>query len=486
MEGMEADLLLRSRDSITIGRGLQSQAKVLVCPGSAVCFSKSGALLALVEPLGVRIIRTQTYTEDVMRLRREKVLFMDFSPDENYLVTWEKWVQAPNLAVWRLSDGALVHQFTVKKVTKETWPVLKWRSDSQVFLLKDGNEVISYNVAGPELLRIGENLITSVSGSAGDPWKILTFCGEIRGQAPIVTYYIYSADGFHRISQETLSKGVEAQILWNKQSTAWLIWCQTDVDSTGRSYYGEHSLYIMNESGQCKAVKTADGPIYDVAWSPTGEEFIVLSGFMPATCVLYNSKGNKITEITKNHLNTIRWDPFGQLFILAGFGNLAGDIEVWARVRMQVIGRFTSPMTVACEWCPDGLHILTATLTPRMRVDNGWKIWHHRGRIVSSEMEEGELWEALWKPETRRKPVIDTEIQVEEAKKSTYRPPTGSAGFAERFRAVKEGQGTVQPSKPVPPPAAAADLIPGYVPTETKKRRKKKKPKEGAADPAPS
>jgi len=480
---MDADLLLRSRDSITVSRGLSSQSKVLVCPGSVLCFSKSGALLALVEPLGVRVLRTNTYTEDVLRLRRDKVIFMDFSPADDCLITCEKWVQAPNLAVWHLPDGALIHQFTVKKVGKESWPVLKWRGDGRMFLLKEGNEVVVYGVDGAEVMRVGEGLITSVFCSGGDPWRVLTFCGEIRGQPPIVTYYICQPSGFNRVAQETLAKGVEAVVLWNKQSTAWLIWCQTDVDTTGRSYYGEHSLYLMNETGHCKAIKTADGPIYDVSWSPTGEEFIVLSGFMPATCTLFNSKGNKVTEITKNHLNTIRWDPFGQLFILAGFGNLAGDMEIWARARMQVIGRLSSPMTVACEWCPDGLHIMTAVLTPRMRVDNGWKVWHYTGRMVQAEQEEGELWEAAWKPEVRRKPVIDTEIQAEESKKSTYRPPAGSAGFAERFRAVKEGQGTVQPSKPVPPPPAAADLIPGYVP-ETKKRRKKKKSKEGAAEPA--
>lgn len=480
---MDADLLLRSRDSITVSRGLSSQSKVLVCPGSSLCFSKSGALLALVEPLGVRVLRTSTYTEDVLRLRRDKVIFMDFSPTDDCLVTCEKWVQAPNLAVWHLPDGALIHQFTVKKVGKESWPVLKWREDGRVFLLKEGNEVVVYGVDGAEVMRVGEGLITSVFCSGGAPWRVLTFCGEIRGQPPIVTYYICEPSGFNRIAQETLAKGVEAVVLWNKQSTAWLIWCQTDVDSTGRSYYGEHSLYLMNETGHCKAIKTADGPIYDVSWSPTGEEFIVLSGFMPATCTLFNSKGNKVTEITKNHLNTIRWDPFGQLFILAGFGNLAGDVEIWARARMQVIGRLSSPMTVACEWCPDGLHLMTAVLTPRMRVDNGWKVWDYKGRVVHAEQEEGELWEALWRPEVRRKPVIDTEIQAEESKKSTYRPPAGSAGFAERFRAVKEGQGTVQPSKPVPPPAATADLIPGYVP-EAKKRRKKKKSKEGAAEPA--
>lgn len=30
---------------------------------------------------------------------------------------------------------------------------------------------------------------------------------------------------------------------------------------------------------------------------------------------------------------------------------------------------------VTCEWAPDGRHFLTATLAPRLRVDNGFQIF---------------------------------------------------------------------------------------------------------------
>ena len=74
-----------------------------------------------------------------------------------------------------------------------------------------------------------------------------------------------------------------------------LAWCQTDVDTTGRNYYGEHSLYLVNTS-YVKAVKTNEGPIYDVAWSPTGTEFIVISGYMPGKSVLYKPNGVKLKD----------------------------------------------------------------------------------------------------------------------------------------------------------------------------------------------
>lgn len=37
---------------------------------------------------------------------------------------------------------------------------------------------------------------------------------------------------------------------WNKSGTNLLFLTQTDVDKTGKSYYGESNLYLMNSAGQ--------------------------------------------------------------------------------------------------------------------------------------------------------------------------------------------------------------------------------------------
>ena len=32
-------------------------------------------------------------------------------------------------------------------------------------------------------------------------------------------------------------------------------------------------------------------------------------------------------------------------------------------------------VAVTCDWAPDGRHFLTATVAPRLNVDNGYQIW---------------------------------------------------------------------------------------------------------------
>ena len=52
-----------------------------------------------------------------------------------------------------------------------------------------------------------------------------------------------------------------------------------------------------------------------------------------------------------------------------------------------------------CEWSPDGKHILTAITSPRLRVDNGVRIWHVGGGLMYNE-ELQELYHVTWRPQS--------------------------------------------------------------------------------------
>lgn len=54
--------------------------------------------------------------------------------------------------------------------------------------------------------------------------------------------------------------------------------------------------------------------------------------------------------------------------------------------------------TTHFSWCPDGEHVVTATCSPRLRVSNGYKIWHYTGSVLHKwDMAAGsELWEVRW------------------------------------------------------------------------------------------
>ena len=96
----------------------------------------------------------------------------------------------------------------------------------------------------------------------------------------------------------------------------------------------------------------------------------------------------------------LRFNPQGRLLFLAGFGNLPGDIEVFDIVKKEKIGHIKAPCTVTCEWSPNGKHLLTSTIAPRLRVDNGWKLFEYYGNAIKHQGYDC-LLQAEWVPSAK-------------------------------------------------------------------------------------
>ena len=51
------------------------------------------------------------------------------------------------------------------------------------------------------------------------------------------------------VSQKSFFKGDKAQMKWNQNGTSLIVLAQTEVDKSGKSYYGETTLYLMSANG---------------------------------------------------------------------------------------------------------------------------------------------------------------------------------------------------------------------------------------------
>ena len=76
------------------------------------------------------------------------------------------------------------------------------------------------------------------------------------------------------------SKAQEISIKASPNGSVILLWSQNYVDSSGKSYYGEHALqYVQVIGGKARSfVPVFDAMIHDVQWTPTSDYFIVISG----------------------------------------------------------------------------------------------------------------------------------------------------------------------------------------------------------------
>ncbi|CAG8687899.1 20558_t:CDS:10 [Gigaspora margarita] len=106
----------------------------------------------------------------------------------------------------------------------------------------------------------------------------------------------------------------------------------------------------------------------------------------------WNDLGTNLLVLTQTEVDKTNKSYYG-----AGFGNLAGSIDIWDRENLKKISTIEAPNSSECFWSPDGRYIMTATLSPRLRVDNGYKIWHYTGVLVHDESIQ-ELLQVQWRP----------------------------------------------------------------------------------------
>jgi translation initiation factor 2A len=203
------------------------------------------------------------------------------------------------------------------------------------------------------------------------------------------------------VSQKTFYKGDKVQLKWNDLGTSLIVLAQTEVDKSNKSYYGETNMYILSANGSFDSRVDLDkeGPIHDVSWSPNSKEFGVVYGYMPAKTTIFNARAVAQHNFDLAPRNTILFSPQGRFVLVAGFGNLAGQMDIYdleknyAKVNTIVASNCTH-----CEWSPDGKHILTATTSPRLRVDNGIRLWHIGGTLMYNE-DMLELYHVTWRPQ---------------------------------------------------------------------------------------
>lgn len=123
-------------------------------------------------------------------------------------------------------------------------------------------------------------------------------------------------------------------------------------------------------------------------------------GYMPAKTTIFTFRGVPQHSFPLAPRNTIQFSPHGRFVLVAGFGNLAGQMDLYDLERNYYkIATVEASNASVCEWSPDGQFILTATTSPRLRVDNGIRLWHVSGALMYNE-EMTELYDVCWRPQS--------------------------------------------------------------------------------------
>ncbi|KAF4556269.1 Eukaryotic translation initiation factor eIF2A-like protein [Elsinoe fawcettii] len=375
-------------------------------------YSPDGRFFAWASPDRVNVVDAATGNVSTT-LPTENVFELSFSPLGTYIITWQRPSKdesgnaVKNLKVWRTLDDEAgtqgerspIGQYVQKSQTG--WN-LQYTADEKLCARCVTNEVQFYE--SHDLGTVWKKLrLEGVADFAVSPAStnvsLAAFTPGKNGQPAAVR--VYKVPQFDSpVSQKTFFKGDKVQLKWNQEGTSVIVLAQTDVDKTNKSYYGETNMYILSANGGFDSRITLDkeGPIHDVTWSPNSKEFGVVYGYMPAKTTIFNARAVATKDFPTAPRNTISFSPHGRFVLIAGFGNLQGDVDIYDLDKnYNKVCTLKASNASVCEWSPDGKHILFATTSPRLRVDNGIRIYHVGGSIIYVE-DMTELYNVYWRP----------------------------------------------------------------------------------------
>ncbi|KAM3874661.1 eukaryotic translation initiation factor 2A [Diretmus argenteus] len=378
-------------------------------PSRQTAFSSDGTLFGWCNGQKVSVVKSSDGSL-VLTLDLPKTTMLAFSPLNTILVTWQPYTKSQenpqgdaNLQLWDLQSGSLLKALYQKKV--ETW-CPSWSEDEKIAARSVNNELHFFE--NNEFNTIANKLhLQKVSdfvlSPGGQPSKVCVYVPGSKGSPSFVRLYQYPVLGgpTATLANKSFFKADRVAMLWNKKATAVLVTASTEVDKTGASYYGEQTLHYLAVNGESAVVQLPkNGPIYDVAWSPNSAEFCVVYGFMPAKATVFNLKCDPVFDFGTGPRNAVYYSPQGHILVLAGFGNLQGKMEVWDVKKYKQVSKPQAADSTFFSWCPDGEHVVTATCCPRLRVNNGYKIWHYTGTVLYKQdvPDSAELWAVHWQP----------------------------------------------------------------------------------------
>ncbi|KDD74628.1 eukaryotic translation initiation factor eIF2A, partial [Helicosporidium sp. ATCC 50920] len=271
-----------------------------------------------------------------------------------------------------IESAALVLAQSHKAFTRDCWPLVQFSPDDGIAFTRMGNGIQLHETAtfrGHGRLSIPgvSSFAVSPAGADRSARVLCAFVAEKSGQPAHAAIHDYE-EAFERggkvdgegkrlapvaapaLARKSFFRATSARLSWNRQGTAVLVLAASEVDATNQSYYGEQRLYHLGlpsphaaGSGEGSQVQLGkEGPVHDVQWSPQGNAFAVVAGYMPARTTLHDARGTPKFDLGTGPFSVVRWDPFGAALALAGIGNLPGDLafyEIKKTLEAKALGR---------------------------------------------------------------------------------------------------------------------------------------------------
>ncbi|KAI1301392.1 Eukaryotic translation initiation factor 3 subunit B [Halotydeus destructor] len=379
-----------------------------------VSWSPLGTYLATFHKKGIALWGGPKFTQ-LHRFAHDGVSFIDFSPCENYLVTFSGSLAGfddPNaFIIWDIRTEAKRRAFHADR-SSIVWPVFKWSHDDKYFGRVTQDTLSVYETPSMMLVDKKSIKIAGVRNFAWSPTQNLLAYWVAEDKDVPARVSLLEIPSRKELRAKNLFNVSDCRMHWQKNGDylcvkvdryAKLKKIEAESKPIFSGIYYNFEVFLMREKQIPVDSIEIKESIQAFGWEPNGNKFAIIHGDGPQTYTLsfYGIKqGSTFTLIKKlenKQCNHIFWSPAGQYMVLASLKSVHHTLEFIDTSDFSVTNTTEHFMASDLEWDPTGRYVVTGNSYWAHRVDNSFWFWTFQGKLIRKVNMEG-FCQMLWRP----------------------------------------------------------------------------------------
>jgi translation initiation factor 3 subunit B len=392
-----------------------------------VQFSPQGSFIATFHKQGIALWAGDQFTKWLVRFPHEGVKYIQFSPNEEFLLTWNGAEPGKDNAVriFRVLSGETKRNCPTPVVSptnpsseKDIFPHFLWSNDGKYFAECNESTIFVRDTISFDFIKDDEgrkrtmkyeNLHT-FQWSPKDNIIALWTLERDNNPARLVLVEIPSRRELAARSRTQ----VDAKMYWQSEGD-FLCLLVEKKNKSKKTVATNLEIFCLREKNIPVDIVEVRDTVKHFSWETGGNRFAIIttddSGHKPKI-LFYQLVNAKCEQVNKLDLPSIGsdqrlyWAPHGQYFVSAAmqdgdliFGGLMPDNK------LEILQRDEHFMVTDVKWDPSSRYVITAVTQPhagegggiKYQMEAGYALWTFQGRQLHKQQKE-KLYLIDWRP----------------------------------------------------------------------------------------
>lgn len=290
----------------------------------SIHWSPLGTYMATFHKQGIALWGGPQFIQ-LFKFAHEGVTFIDFSPCEQYLITFSHSLMLTNqenaIIIWDIRMQAIKRTFYAESTPNISWPIFKWSADDKYFARVQGNDSLA--IYESETFSLLDKKSIKVGGIQNFSWSpsqnILAYWVAEDQNVPARVVLI-DVPGKTELRSKNLFSVADCKMHWQKNGDYLCVKvdrytkAKKNVDITDTSasssskyiglYYNFELFHLREKQIPVDSIEIKE-PVVAFSWEPVGSKFAIIHGDAPMhTIAFYGIKQGTTVALLSKFLDT--------------------------------------------------------------------------------------------------------------------------------------------------------------------------------------